>query len=250
MSEKCYICGKEFDVLYPDIYTYKRGKHWFCRYTCMRQYEKERMTKPMDDTIVKRDRKEVLMAIIEAVKDGKTVDEYLVNAGYKKPVEYYHNLRAWAKKNWPDLYEQMPDRQLKKRGPKPKLDKVRVLNGTEYEKAEPEEPVTLGDAMEGMKAASDGFFDQCRAMGLNIPANDTEAPEHLPKITQPAAVEDMVVREVEGIFGRYRYSDIGSATYIDFESCDRMDTLSFTIDQWRRFRMEQEKAARILGVEL
>ena len=169
MSEKCSICGKEFDVLYPDIYTYKRGKHWFCRYTCMRQYDKERMTKPMDDTIVKRDRKEVLMAIIEAVKDGKTVDEYLVNAGYKKPGEYYHNLRAWAKKNWPDLYEQMPDRKLKKRGPKPKSDNVRVLDGKEYE------PATLGDAMDGMQASADKFFDQCRDMGLNIP--DTEAPD-------------------------------------------------------------------------
>jgi hypothetical protein len=123
----------------------------------------------MDDTIVKRDRKEVLMAIIEAVKDGKTVDEYLVNAGYKKPGEYYHNLRAWAKKNWPDLYKQMPDRQLKKRGPKPKSDKVRVLDGKEYE------PATLGDAMDGMQASADKFFDQCRDMGLNIP--DTEAPD-------------------------------------------------------------------------
>jgi hypothetical protein len=235
MSEKCSICGKEFDVLYPDIYTYKRGKHWFCRYTCMRQYDKERMTKPMDDTIVKRDRKEVLMAIIEAVKDGKTVDEYLVSAGYKKPGEYYHNLRAWAKKNWPDLYEQMPDRKLKKRGPKPKSDKVRVLNGTEYEKAEPEEPATLGDAMEGMKAAADGFFGQCRAMGLNI-------PEALPTVLDDDFEASVLLSKKTG------------ARYEVFKGslCMKIGNDEFVLspETWRDLLKEIPKASRRLGVEL
>lgn len=244
MSEKCSICGKEFDVLYPDIYTYKRGKHWFCRYTCMRQYDKERMTKPMDDTIVKRDRKEVLMAIIEAVKDGKTVDEYLVSAGYKKPGEYYHNLRAWAKKNWPDLYAQLPDRQLKKRGPKPKPDKVRVLNGTEYEKAEPEEPATLGDAMEGMKAAADGFFDQCRAMGLNIgkdeaPANTVEAA------AQDDELEMLAVRS-KRTGNRYEYSK----EYDLFSVKAHGDELTLCLEDWRALLAEFPVITRRLGVKM
>lgn len=177
MSEKCAICGREFDVLYPDIYRYRRGKRWFCRYTCMRAYDtkNERGSKPMDNSVKKRDQLEVLMGLVEAAQEGKTPDEYLISIGYRKPREKYYYIRRWAKENQPELFEALPKRQEVKRGPKPKSDKVRVLNGTEYEKAEPEEPVTLGDAMEEMKAAADGFFDQCRDMGLNIP--DTEAPD-------------------------------------------------------------------------
>ena len=80
-----------------------------------------------------------------------------------------------------------------------------------------------------------------------------ETPEK-PEIEQvllPATYDDMVIREVEGLFGRYRYSgDLGRAEYIDFENADGMDTLSLTVDQWRKFREEQVKAALILGVRL
>ena len=40
----CAICGKEFDVLYPDLYRYKRGdpvhvKAWLCSWKCLRTYD-------------------------------------------------------------------------------------------------------------------------------------------------------------------------------------------------------------------
>ena len=71
-----------------------------------------------------------------------------------------------------------------------------------------------------------------------------------PPVTKPVVYDGMIIREVEGAFGRYRYSDIGTVEYIDFESTDQMDVLSLSIGQWRNFREEQRKAARILGVEL
>ena len=79
-----------------------------------------------------------------------------------------------------------------------------------------------------------------------------ETPESAePKALLPATYDGMVIREVEGLFGRYRYSgDLGRAEYIDFENADGMDTLSLTVDQWKKFREEQVKAALILGVEL
>lgn len=70
------------------------------------------------------------------------------------------------------------------------------------------------------------------------------------KITEPVVYDGLIVREVEGNFGRYRRSDVGGATYIDFESGDGLDTLSLTVDQWRSFREENAKAAKVLGVEL
>ena len=81
------------------------------------------------------------------------------------------------------------------------------------------------------------------------PVNETKA-EELPKITSPVVYDDMIVREVEGLFGRYRRSDVHNATYIDFELADSMDIMSYTVDQWRKFRDELEKSAKILGVEL
>ena len=79
-----------------------------------------------------------------------------------------------------------------------------------------------------------------------------ETPESAePKALLPATYDGMVIREVEGLFGRYRYSgDLGRAEYIDFENADGMDTLSLTVDQWKKFREEQVKAALILGVRL
>ena len=78
-----------------------------------------------------------------------------------------------------------------------------------------------------------------------------ETPESAePKLLLPATYDGMVIREVEGLFGRYRYTDIGSAEYIAYENSEGLDTLSMTVDQWRKFREEQDKAARILGVEL
>ena len=78
-------------------------------------------------------------------------------------------------------------------------------------------------------------------------ANKSEKPK---KITEPVMYDGLIVREVEGNFWRYRRSDIGGATYIDFESADGLDTLSLTVDQWRSFREENTKAAKVLGVEL
>lgn len=81
------------------------------------------------------------------------------------------------------------------------------------------------------------------------PVKETKA-EELPKITSPVVYDDMIVREVEGLFGRYRRSDVHNETYIDFELAESMDIMSYTVDQWRKFRDELEKSSKILGVEL
>ena len=84
-------------------------------------------------------------------------------------------------------------------------------------------------------------------MGLSL--GKDEAPEE-PKITKPVVFDNMTIREVEGGFGRYRRSDVHDSTYIDFEYTDGCDTISLTVEQWRGFRKELERAAAILGVEL
>ena len=48
----CKICGKEFDVLYPDLYRYKRGykthtEAWLCSWSYLREYDKRKEAKTM-----------------------------------------------------------------------------------------------------------------------------------------------------------------------------------------------------------
>ena len=62
--------------------------------------------------------------------------------------------------------------------------------------------------------------------------------------------QPIFVREVEGNFARYRRSDVGDMIYIDVEIEGGSDTLSYTIEQWRSFRKEHDRAAVILGVEI
>ena len=81
-----------------------------------------------------------------------------------------------------------------------------------------------------------------------VPAEEPEEQKE-PKITQPVSYDGMVVREVEGLFGRYRRSDIGGKIYIDLENTEGLETMSLTVEQWRSFREEYAKAARILWVE-
>ena len=37
----CRCCGKEFTVLYPDLWAYKVGGKWFCTWKCLRADEKK-----------------------------------------------------------------------------------------------------------------------------------------------------------------------------------------------------------------
>ena len=70
------------------------------------------------------------------------------------------------------------------------------------------------------------------------------------KIRNPLQYEEFTVREVEGLFGRYRRSDIGQVTYIDFEPPECVDVISNTLTQWSSFMKELKRAAQVLGVEL
>ena len=169
---------------------------------------------------------EAKKAAIQAALDGK--DPYEPLAPYtSNPKSMWTYIKSVMKKKDPDLYARLPDLRDRK--------KIETPEGT------------LAEAMEGMKDAADEFFGKCEDMGLSL--GKDEAPEE-PKITKPVVFDNMTIREVEGGFGRYRRSDVHDSTYIDFEYTDGCDTISLTVEQWRGFRKELERAAAILGVEL
>ena len=247
----CPICGKLTCIHWPQFWPYVRGTAYYCSWTCMdvslcrdmnliKAADMRKRSKKNMKTIVTKEQKQkaVSMAI-----DGRDPLEYLREIGSKSPDKMWYYIKTSVKKSDPELYAKIPD--LRKIEKKP-------------EEAISQEPdVSAADAMKGMQEATDEFFGKCEDMGLKVKDVVPEEfkkhmkPEALEyKIYQPVSYEELIVREVEGLFGRYRRSDIGGETYIDYENCEHMDTISMTVEHWRKFKDELKKAAAILGVEL
>ena len=207
---------------------------------------------------------------------GEDPRGYLTNLGSADAQNIWIKIRAELKDSSPEIYAQLPKRiprktvqakkihadvirktaektptptfeevkksimeipQIKVDGPirieTPEADNVEIVEAPE---------ISLGDAMAGIAEAADEFFQSCEDAGLNLNRQE--------KITQPLCYDGMTVREIEGLFGRYRRTDIHGATYVDFENPDGADVMSYTVEQWKKLRAEQVNAFRILGVEL
>jgi len=172
----------------------------------------KRITKGTCDMYKARATKEQWQQAIEMAINGQAPFEFLQECGYKDPTSAWAAYRARLKQQDPELLAKIP--KFTKSGRQRNVEKKATK-------------------------IAEVFAEVDKA-----PAK----PE--PKITQPLSYDNMTVREVEGLFWRYRYSGVGSAVYVDFENSEGLDVISLTVDQWRRFREEQTKAFMILGVEL
>ena len=247
MIVNCPVCGKEYDVLYPDKWTYKRrrtGEHMFylCSWSCLRKFdEAKESAKQVKHGTITLDQKKKAVDI--ALAGGNPLT-FLAECGSANPGNMWWTIKQNLKEVDPEKYEKLPKRLNTSEKAVPGIPIDRIEAPAMPQKAEtPEEPEgTLADAMKGMKDAADEFFGTCEEMGLTL--------EKAKKDATPVKYDDMTIREIEGVFGRYRRSDVNGATYIDFECDDGLDILSLTVNQWIQFREEQEKAFAILGVIL
>jgi len=235
---KCSSCGKEFYILYPAMYAYKKGQRVFCSWRCLRAYEKgmhqeTRSERPMSKLSEKSRR------AIEIAMDGGDPVAYLQEQGDKNPSAAWCSIKAQLRERQPETYARLPKVDRRKKEQKLK---------------------TAAEAMANMKQAADNFFDSVlkdaeTPEAAKVPTAMIEArtewhPVQEPKITAPVGYDGFTVREVEGDFARYRRSDVGGKTYVDVEIADGCDTISYTVEQWRNIRKEFQKAAVILGVEI
>lgn len=80
----CAECGKEFEVLYPDLWRYKRGKWtnftYYCSWKCLRKQEiekeaKEAMGRPRKDgTPAKKPEKKTVVEVAEKLPEEAKVE--------------------------------------------------------------------------------------------------------------------------------------------------------------------------------
>ena len=176
---------------------------------------------------------------VEIALAGGDPLRYLSLHGAGNAPAMWYTIKQNLKETDPEKFNKLPD--LRK---KVQEHETVVKDGVEYEKAE--EP-TLADAMTGMKDAADKFFGACDEMGLKT---DELKQQLKQSVWHPVNYDGMMIREVEGLFGRYRRTDIGNATYIDYKSKDGADVLSMTVEHWKAFIVEIRNAGRILGVEV
>lgn len=234
----CPVCGKRHVIMWPDMYVYRRGPTYYCSEDCMivAATKDQKMINMIAHMRAKKGSRNMMKITLEQKKkaveialNGKSPLEYLRSCGIKAPDKTWYAIKMTIKEKDPDLYARIPDfRKADKETPE-QVPVVKLSGPIRIETPEAEK-VQVVETPEAPKIRS-----------------KSEKPR---EITAPVAYDGLIIREVEGNFGRYRRSDIGSATYIDFESADGMDTLSFTVEQWRSFRAEHAKAATVLGVEM
>lgn len=219
MIKNCPICGKAFDVLYPDIWRYKRNNRFLCSWKCIRLYDKEKKEEEhmkKDNEPIKRLRmsKDDMAEAVRLWRENDPgLEQYLKDHGINHIGKWKQNQKARYGK--PE-----PVATLKVDGPL----KIETKEPEKVEVVETPEPATVKGKI-------------------------VDVMEHL-EIKNPLQYEEFTVREVEGLFGRYRRSDVG-ATYIDFENAEGcVDVMSYTVKQWNAFMKELKRAAQVLGVQL
>ena len=144
MTGRCPNCHKDFTILYPQMWAYKRNSDYFCSWKCLRAADKEeRSETEVNKRIVSRDQKAEAVQI--CLKGGDPL-RYLQQCGSTNPPNMWYMIKQELKKTDPATYAKLPKRIARK-------DAV---------KKEP----TLADAMVGMQEAADIFFDKFEKIGL------------------------------------------------------------------------------------
>jgi hypothetical protein len=241
--------------MYPQLWAYKRGEFYFCTWSCLRLFDKE--VGDMGHTKITLEQKKKAVQI--AIEGGDPIG-FLDKCGSENAAGIWYTIKKHLKENDPKTYDRLPDKykpREKAQEPGKKVD-VSIEDLHFPMKVTHIEETENGLKAEAVSAAvnkeKENFYDTVSA---DFTMEDEEAvkaqlKEQINKYGVSVALqyEQFTVREVEGLFGRYRRSDVGT-TYIDFENADGcIDVMSLTINQWKNFIKELKRAAQVLGVEL
>ena len=96
MIKNCPICGKAFDVLYPDIWRYKRNNRFLCSWKCIRLFDGKEEKQVKERVSVKKTRMS-RDDMAEAVRMWKAndpgLDQYLTDHGITHIGKWKQNAR-------------------------------------------------------------------------------------------------------------------------------------------------------------
>ena len=249
--KECPVCGKKFTVLWPQLWTFKRGPgkgkyKYICSYGCARKFDKGVKQKMPGGHRVLTD--EMKKEAIRIAQEGGNPLPYLGKCGSKNPSAAWSSIRTALKETDPEEYAKLPKmiRTGEHSAKAKKAEKGGAWAETvdafySHKKPEP----SLADAREGMQEATDKFFDSCRDMGI-LKAETQEQP----KITKPLNYDGFEVQKIKGKYASYdlaiKCSDGSQILTVD----TGLEELSFDVKDWPLFLAEFINARQILGVEV
>lgn len=210
MSERCPICGKEFEVLWPSLWSYKRNNQPICSWKCLRTFDKGEtdMNKPKQNGQMITCRQ-----LVEAMEAGADPMEWLKEQGYTNPAHAYQNLRNAAKAKDPELFARFP---VKKKTREP---------------AEEPEPMKRGDTISAEEV--------CPPIRAEEPKKQELSLEEALEITE--GYKTTAIKKT-GIGEFYLDERHGR---IDWRN-ENGDEVSMFPDEWRKLAKEIPKMLRIL----
>lgn len=209
----CPVCGKQFAVLYPHLWRYKRpkrgGEHYFCSWGCLRAYDKEGEQKMGARAILtEADRNEA----VRLAMAGGDPAEFLRSKGMKDPHNAWYIIKQDVKLKNPDLYEKIPD-----------MRKIR--------KEKAEEPVTKQAVINAVNATVKAV-NAGKQKPVQVPVDENNFPFLTTGISTP--------------IGEFRY--YAKQKYLDWEPVGHDDNVSLNTYEWEQFMKHFPKVLEILGV--
>lgn len=216
---KCQVCGKRFDVLWPNQWAYKDGKKFLCSYGCMRRME--RGEKDMEK-FTKEQRQEAIRIAL----DGGDVKAYLKSIGSTSPENLWYYMKTQLRKKDPETWEKLAKAAGKKAA-------VKQIGGLCPPPAEVETP--------------EGEFTPA-TVKVDGPIR-IETPEKIYDIPEPP--KPSMEYRVTGIstpIGDWQYFKKNG--YLDWTPLDGCGTVSMNLDEWKELLKVIPDVARVLGVEL
>lgn len=111
MIKNCPICGKAFDVLYPDIWRYKRNNRFICSWKCIRLFDRKEERQVKERVSVKRTRMN-RDDMAEAVRMWKAndpgLDQYLTDHGITHIGKWKQNAKIRYREKPADYGQPIP----------------------------------------------------------------------------------------------------------------------------------------------
>lgn len=214
---KCQVCGKKFDVLWPNQWAYKDGKKFLCSYGCMRRME--RGEKDMEK-FTKEQRQEAIRIAL----DGGDVKAYLKSIGSTSPENLWYYMKTQLRKKDPETWEKLAKVDGRKKKPEKPTEAPTVkLDG----------PIRIETPEKNKVEVIETPEKQIG--GLYPPPEGKKAYER-----RYTAVETSA-----GDFQFFRKQG-----YLDWTPLDGNGTVSMSIEEWREFFRVFPLMAADLGVEL
>ena len=102
----CPVCGKRFTVLWPHLWSYKRGKpntKYYCSWKCLRKLDKEAEEAEMERKHIIN--KEIREKAVQMALNGEDPKPYLKDCGCNNPAKAWGNIRQRVKTEDPKTYE-------------------------------------------------------------------------------------------------------------------------------------------------